>query len=63
MCMSRDKDIYVHLPCERTERVKVASGDALVTVYDPDFDGAMVHCHRHGERRLRALVSSTSLAR
>ena len=63
MCMTRDKDIYVHLSRERTERVEVSGGNALVTVYDPDFDGAMVHCHRHGERRLRALVSSTSLAR
>ena len=53
MCMSRDEHVDIHLSCNRTERVQVARGDGLVSVYDTDLDWRV--CYGYGHREGRVL--------
>ena len=38
VCVPRNEDVDVHLSRQCTERIKVSSGYALVTVNDSNFD-------------------------
>ena len=49
MRVTRDEHVDVHLPCDGTQRVKIARWDALVAVHDTDADRSMHHRRRGWE--------------
>ena len=54
MCMTRNQYVHIHLPCQRAERIQVASWYTLVPMHHTNLN-RIVH-DRHRQRKPRLVI-------
>ena len=52
MCMTRDQYVHIHLPCQRAERIQIASWYTLVPMHHANLNRVVHNRHRQREPRL-----------